>query len=109
MQRNFLKVLLQAKVLDKDFLIEFHTWRFSKKPETSPFANLEQEGRQNYSQASGMLRSIIREVCLPKKELQKRLETTLKRQLYKQFLQNFKRAEQQEFFDYLHSVQQATN
>ena len=91
--------MLQAKVVDKEFAIEVDVWRSSQSNFT--------QGTKQHVLSCGMFRQIIQEVVTPKKELQKRLETNLKRQLYRQFLQNFKRTEDVDFFDYLQSVASA--
>ena len=104
LQKNFLRVILQAKVIDKEFKIEPDVWRPPIKLEGSPYAHLEQVGRMQHHAALGMFRALVRELSNPKKDLMKRLELNLKRQLYKQFLQNFKRGEQIDFIDYLQSI-----
>lgn len=100
--------MLQAKVLDKEFMIESDVWRPPIKLESSPFQHLEQVGKLQHHAALGMFRSLVRELSNPKKDLVKRLELNLKRQLYKQFLQNFKRGEQTDFIEYLQSLSPQT-
>lgn len=84
MQKNFLKVLLQAKVIDSKFKIDQDVWSLATR---------ESKYRGLHNESLCMFRILIREVTMPKKEIQKRLEVSLKRQLFKQFLQNFKRGE----------------
>ena len=102
-QKNMLKLLLQAKVIDKNCSIDTEVWRPTKKPESVSLNTHEQIGKVLQHQVLGMFRKIVCEVCNPKKDLQRRLEVMLKRQLYKQFLQNFKRGEGEDFNQVLQS------
>ena len=45
LQKNFIKVILQAKVVDKNFAFETDCWRLTKKPDLTPFVDLEVQGR----------------------------------------------------------------
>lgn len=45
LQRNCLRTLLQAKVMDSDYQIELDIWRLNKKPDQSPFHNSGLEAR----------------------------------------------------------------
>ena len=44
-QRNCLRTLLQAKVVDSKFLMEFDVWRLNRKPDQNPFHHSLSEAR----------------------------------------------------------------
>ena len=101
-QKNFLKVLLQAKVLDKEFKIDVDVWRPSQLTGSQlQVMAADKIGKLEHVRSLTTFSNLLHCVANPKKDKQRQFEFSLKRQLYKQFLQNFKRGEQLDFIDYI--------